>query len=99
MTEEEALAKLTALLRSLDMYLGIEVHVDLTNHQRAALLSLAYNIGMGNLGKSTLLAYVNQGAFGAAASQFLVWTYSKGSQLPGLTKRRQAEMEFFQQPD
>jgi lysozyme len=90
---------LLGLLQQLDRNLATELFVELTNHQRAALLSLAYNIGLGNLGKSTLLKYVNEGAFGAAASQFLVWTYSKGVALPGLAKRRQIEMECFLIPD
>lgn len=99
MTREQAEPPLLTLLNQIDQRLGIELFVPVTNHQRAALLSLAYNIGMGNLGQSTLLKYVNDGAFGAAASQFLVWTFSKGVQLNGLLKRREAEMQCFQTTD
>jgi lysozyme len=99
LTQPQADQILTQMLTKLDQMLGIELFHTVTDHQRAALLSLAWNIGMGNLGHSTLLKYVNDGAMGAAASQFLVWTYSKGVQLSGLTKRRQAEMLVFQTPD
>jgi lysozyme len=97
--QDEADKRLLAFVTQMDQNLQTELFVELTNHQRAALLSLAYNIGLGSLGRSTLLKYVNDGAFGAAAPQFLVWTYSKGVNLPGLAKRREAEMQCFQTPD
>lgn len=75
-------------------------------HQAAALLGLAYNIGVGahdgvkgDLADSTLLARFNVGAIEAAANQFLVWNkiHKDGKIIveDGLTDRRAAEREMF----
>ena len=52
--------------------------------QYDALVSFAYNCGAGNLAKSTLLKYVNQGDFEAAAKEFIKWNKGGGKVLPGL---------------
>ena len=77
-----------------------------TPQQHAALICLAYNIGVGahdgvkgDLADSTLLARFNAGLIAAASDQFLVWNKAhvdgKVEELPGLTKRRQAERALF----
>lgn len=66
-----------------------------------ALVSLAYNIGLGNFGSSTLLKKVNARDFFGAADQFLVWNKARNPKtkklevLAGLTKRREAERRLF----
>jgi len=72
------------------------VHVQLTQGQFGALVSFAYNLGLGALEYSTLLRLVNEGEFAAAAQQFQRWAYAGGQVLPGLVRRRQAEKELFQ---
>jgi lysozyme len=99
MTKEAAISRLNALLGALNARLDVECKEPLTDHQRAACLSLAYNIGMGAFSRSNLLKYLNDGAYGAAASQFSLFTWSKGLQLPGLVKRREAEIACFNTPD
>jgi lysozyme len=99
MTQEQADDLLGTKLISLNQLLDTECFEPLTNHQRAALLSLGWNIGMGRLGRSTLMAQLNNGAYGVAAAQFLVFTFSKGVQLSGLTARREAEMACFNTAD
>jgi GH24 family phage-related lysozyme (muramidase) len=54
---------------------------------------------MGRFGQSELLKYLNDGAYGAACSQFGQFTYSKGLQIKGLVNRRAAEMVCFNQVD
>ena len=98
-TRSEALPILTNLLVTNNTYLNLHCFEPLTNHQRAACLSLAYNIGMGNFGKSTLLKYLNDGAYGAASAQFLVWTYCKHEYDRGLANRREAEKACFDTRD
>lgn len=72
------------------------VTVALQQHQFDALVSFAYNCGLGNLRNSTLLAMVNRGDFEGAANQFGRWI-SKGKPAEkGLTKRRKAEKLLFQ---
>lgn len=67
-----------------------------TQNQFDALVSLAYNIGIGALAKSTLLKHVKAGNYRAAAAEFEKWVYGGGKVLPGLVKRRQAERELFE---
>jgi lysozyme len=77
-----------------------------TVHQAAALLCLAYNVGVGahdgvkgDLADSTLLARFNAGNFTGAADQFLVWNKARvGGKLvvlPGLDTRRHVERDLF----
>ena len=60
-----------------------------------ALVSLAYNIGLGNLQRSTIRMKANRGDWEGAAEAFLAWTKGGGRVLPGLVKRRVAEKTLF----
>lgn len=60
-----------------------------------ALTSFAYNCGLGNLQKSTLLKKVNAGDFKGAADEFLKWNKGGGKVLPGLVRRRASERLLF----
>jgi hypothetical protein len=71
------------------------VKVDLNPNERAALISLVYNIGEANFKASTLLKLLNEGNRSGAAEQFARWNKSGGQVLDGLTKRRQIEAELF----
>jgi lysozyme len=62
----------------------------------SALVSFAYNVGLGNLQKSTLLRMVNANPNDAGISeQFLRWNKAGGKELAGLTRRRQAEADLY----
>lgn len=69
--------------------------VEVSQNQFDALVSLAYNIGLGAFKRSTLLKHVNAGDFEAAAKEFPRWVYAKGRKLPGLKRRRLAEQQLF----
>ena len=71
------------------------VTVPINQNQFDALVSLAFNIGVGAFDKSTLLARLNSKNYRGAAEQFLRWTRGGGKVLPGLVKRRQEERELF----
>ena len=60
-----------------------------------ALVCLAYNIGAGNLQRSTIRMRANRGEWQGAAEAFRVWTKGGGKVLPGLVKRREAEIALF----
>ena len=72
------------------------VTVPLNDNQFAALVSFTFNLGIGNLRKSTLLRLVNAGDFAGAAQEFKKWNRAGGQVLLGLTKRRTAEKILFE---
>ena len=60
-----------------------------------ALVSISYNFGLGNLQRSTIRMRANRGDWEGAAAAFRVWTKGGGKVLPGLVKRREAEIALF----
>jgi lysozyme len=64
-------------------------------NQFAALVSFAFNCGIGNLKRSTLLRLVNARDFEGASREFGKWNKAGGKELLGLTRRRAAEAELF----
>jgi lysozyme len=60
-----------------------------------ALVSFAFNVGLGNLQSSTLRMKFNRGEIEGAADEFLKWTKGGGRVLPGLVKRRSDERLLF----
>jgi len=72
------------------------VDVPLTDNQFGALVSFTFNLGRGNLAKSTLLKKLNAGDYAGAAAEFPKWNKAGGKVLKGLTARREAEAELFQ---
>lgn len=69
--------------------------IGVTQNQFDAMVSLAYNIGVGNFRNSTLLRLVNKGDFAKAALEFAKWNKSRGKVLAGLVRRREAERALF----
>jgi lysozyme len=63
--------------------------------QFSALVSLAYNIGLGALGSSTLLKLHKAGDHAGAAAQFIRWNKNDGRVMNGLTRRREAEARLY----
>lgn len=82
-------------LKTVCSFVKSKVKVKLTQNQFDALVSLTYNIGVGNFEKSSVLKYVNQGKFEEAAKAFDKHVYSKGKKLDGLVKRRNKEKALF----
>jgi len=74
------------------------VRVPLTENQLGALVSFAYNVGIGALRSSTLLRLLNAGDYAGAAGQFARWNKAGGRVLRGLTIRRTAEAALFTSP-
>jgi len=75
------------------------VKVPLNQGQFDALTSFDYNLGAKNLGESTLLRLLNEEKYHEASLQFLLWRNAGGKYLPGLFKRRVAEMYIFRNDD
>jgi lysozyme len=69
---------------------------DLNENQFSALVCLAYNIGVANLNKSTLLKKVNVNPSDPTINaEFLKWNKAGGKVLAGLTRRREAESKLY----
>jgi lysozyme len=67
-----------------------------TNNQFSALVSFAYNVGIGNLKRSTLLKLVNSNPNDPAIrNQFMRWNRAGGKVLLGLTRRRESEADLY----
>ena len=61
-----------------------------------ALVSFVFNVGGGNFRKSTLLKKVKANPDdNSIMDEFLRWVYLNGVVLPGLQKRRLAEMRLY----
>ena len=69
--------------------------LDLSQGMFDALVCFAYNVGLTNLKKSTLLKLLKEGKVLEASEEFVKWNKSNGKVLDGLTKRRAAEADLF----
>lgn len=110
-TEDEA----EELLRS-DLNIfgsGVErlVKVELTDNQFAALVSWAFNVGLGRAANpargikgtgmkgSTLLRLLNSGDYGAPLDELPKWNKIDGAASDGLSNRREDEAVLWSTPD
>lgn len=60
-----------------------------------AIVDFCYNLGVGRLQTSTLKRKINAQDWDGAKEQLMLWTKGGGKVLPGLLKRRQAEMTLL----
>ena len=67
----------------------------LTQPRFDALVSFSFNVGLGNLQRSTIRMKHNRGEFEEAAESFMQWTKAGGKELPGLVKRRKDERALY----
>ena len=66
-----------------------------TQNRFDALVSFAFNVGLGNLLSSTLLRKHVAGDYAGAADQFSRWNKAAGKVMTGLTRRRAAEAALY----
>ncbi len=67
----------------------------LTQSRFDALVSFAFNVGLGNLQRSSIRMRHNRGDYEGAAEAFMMWTKAGGKELPGLVKRRKDERALY----
>ena len=70
------------------------VRADMTDGQKAAFLSFAFNVGNRAFCGSTLVRKANAGDMSGACAELSRWTRAGGRELPGLVKRRAAERQL-----
>jgi len=97
--QEAAEAFLIEDLEEFEGYVTEMVEVPLSQSQFDALVSWTFNLGPGNLERSTLLAKLNQGEYTDVPFEIKRWTRVGGVILPGLVKRRNAEAALFEGRD
>ena len=99
-TQEQAEGMLLHECASISPRIEQLVTVSLSQNQFDALVSFAFNVGVGALGESTLLRKLNQSDFAGAATEFLRWNKGQVNgqtvELEGLTNRRRDESTLFQ---
>lgn len=98
-SEPDANTLLRERLQSFASGVNRLVKVDLTQNQYDALTDFAYNVGLGQLSKSTLLRLLNAGDYDGADNEFDKWDMADGVVLSGLLTRREEETDQFEEPD
>jgi lysozyme len=71
------------------------VTAQLNDNEFSALVSFAYNVGLGNFSASSVLKAVNAADHEAVPRRLQLWVKAGGRVLPGLVKRRAAEAALF----
>ncbi len=85
------------LIRDLEKYAtGVErcVAAPLTDEREVALISFAYNVGVGAACNSSVVRLINAGRTRDGCNALLKWNRAAGIVFPGLTKRRERERAF-----
>ena len=95
-SKERAETLLKHVVDNFSVAVEVDIKIEVTQNQFDAMVSLAYNIGLGAFKNSTLLRQLNRGNFVGASQEFLRWNKSNGKPLPGLTRRREREKLLFE---
>ncbi len=95
-SEAQAKAYMAHDLKKFESAVNSAVTVQINQSQFDALVSLAYNIGVGAFEKSTLLKKLNLCDYKAASAQFNVWNKGGGKVMQGLVNRRAVERKLFE---
>ena len=82
-------------LQEFEDYVEAIVEVSLNQNQFDALVAWTFNLGPGNLLKSTMLRKLNEGDYDAVPDEMRRWNKAGGEVLNGLVRRRDAEANLF----
>lgn len=95
-TEERASAMLRNMIKHYEQAVDSYCRDDINQNQFDALVSFAYNCGVGNLKSSTLLKKANVNPNNQSIrDEFMKWNKGGGKVLAGLTRRRTAEADLY----
>jgi lysozyme len=74
------------------------VKSNVTANNFSAIVSFAFNVGMGNFRRSTLLRKVNANPKDPSIrAEFMKWVRANNIVLKGLVRRREAEAKLYEQ--
>jgi len=93
-TTDQVLSVLANDLSVYEAAVNMTLCVSVTQNEFDALVSLAFNIGIGGFSGSSVLRCVNRGDYLGAADAFLMW-----EKPPELKTRREGERAQFLRPD
>jgi len=93
--KKQGTALLKRELHHVEKAIGKLITVELTENMFSSLCSFSFNVGTGNLQRSTLRMILNRGQYEDAADEFPKWRRANGRILKGLVKRRASERELF----
>ena len=95
-THNRAIELFNLIVKRFEVDVDLLVTSNVNQNQFDAMVSLAYNIGIGNFKSSSLLKMVNKSPNDTTIYlQFLRWNKAKGEVIPGLTRRRIAESNLY----
>ena len=94
-TLKEAEALLMVDIEKFSQGLEKLIKVTISDIQFCALVSLAFNIGLGAFKNSTLLKVLNSNTLNKVPEQILKWNKIKGIVSSGLDRRRKAEVALW----
>lgn len=95
-SEKKAEELLFEDLKEVETAIDVLVKVPLKEYQKDALVSFAFNIGVYAFQRSTLLRELNNGNYEQVPKQLLRWVYVNGKPCYGLSRRRRAEAQMFE---
>ena len=94
-TQEQAEEMLEQDLATAEAGVESLVKVPINDNEFAALVSFAFNLGVGSLQRSTLLRCLNKGNRKDAAAEFLKWSRAGGVVSDAILGRRKREAALF----
>lgn len=96
LTTSEAQDLLASDLIRFEEAVNSRVTVPLAQNQYDALVSFAFNVGVGAFKTSTLLKKLNDGDVSAVPAQLMLWTKAGGKTCDGLITRRKNEVRLWE---
>ena len=97
-TQQQAEDYFNAIVDDFAKKVDALIKSNVTDNNFSALVSFAYNVGMGNFQRSTLLRKVNANPKDKnILAEFKKWTRANGEVLKGLVRRRDAEAKLYEQ--
>ena len=97
-TQQQAEDYFNAIVDDFAKKVDALIKSNVSENNFSALVSFAYNVGMGNFQRSTLLRKVNANPKDPSIrAEFMKWTRANDKVLNGLVRRREAEAKLYEQ--